>query len=284
MPDTHQCPACGRTLTLIPGWEGKKVKCPSCDTVSIAGEPLPAGPLGEVIRFRCEECDSTLQAIAARRGTKMICKTCGLQTTVPAEEPASAEDEDANMYRVSEVDESSDDPTAERCPYCEAPNRPEAIRCSACKRKLRKASVRKAAQYLGMTWTVWLSPFEWQRFTVETGKSGQPILVRERGSWLSSSPRTVVDLTKYHCLGLENEVPRERGVNWLALSLFAVTCGIIWLMLADTGSRTGTWVLRLNRHGEVDGMILCRNRNLARVHAIRDVLTAVSGLRVGRAY
>jgi hypothetical protein len=30
-------------------------------------------------------------------------------------------------------------------------------------------------------------------------------------------------------------------------------------------------------------MILYRDRNLSRVHAIRDVLTAVSGLRVSRA-
>jgi hypothetical protein len=38
-------------MTLIAGWQGKKVKCPGCDTVSIAGQPLPAGPQGEVIRF-----------------------------------------------------------------------------------------------------------------------------------------------------------------------------------------------------------------------------------------
>jgi hypothetical protein len=58
-----------------------------------------------------------------------------------------------------------------------------------------------------------------------------------------------VDLTKYACLGLENEVPRERAVNWFALTMFLFTCGFIWLILADTGSRGGTWVLRLNREG-----------------------------------
>src|SRR5262245_66389667 len=105
MHDTHQCPTCGRTMSLIAGWQGKKVKCPGCDTVSIAGEPLPVGPAGEVIYFPCEECESMLQAVAARRGTKMICKKCGLQTVVPPEEGK-------DMYRLSDVLEPIVDPTA----------------------------------------------------------------------------------------------------------------------------------------------------------------------------
>lgn len=288
MRDRHRCPTCGRTMTLVPGWQGKKVRCPDCSTLSVVGAPsqqITAAPAGK-IRFNCRECDRLLQVPVARSGSSVTCPQCGFRTEVPATDTPPADDEEADggTYQLTDADDPLDDPAAERCPFCEAALSPDAVRCPECKRRLRKRGDPRDEDVLGTTWTVWLSLFSWQRFRVEMGKSGQPILVRTNSNWFSSSPPKVVDLTKFACLGLENEVPRERGINWFALMMFLFTCGIIWLILIDTGSRRGSWVLRLNREGETDGMILYRNRNLSRVHAIRDVVTAHCGLRVGRAY
>jgi DNA-directed RNA polymerase subunit RPC12/RpoP len=110
------CPTCGHVFSVPEGQMGRRLSCPNCQCLFVAGRnaadlgsspPAPASPapprppsapasvnktvLGEIeppVRYTCPRCKASLESPTSEAGSKKPCPSCGQRLQVPAP-PAS---------------------------------------------------------------------------------------------------------------------------------------------------------------------------------------------------
>ena len=81
------CPHCGRSIGIMAVQIGRPMTCPHCRQRFQVGQPSAAGGTavhGSLFTFRCDLCQSRLEAYSSMIGRRGQCPTCGAQFTVPA--------------------------------------------------------------------------------------------------------------------------------------------------------------------------------------------------------
>ncbi len=81
------CPHCGRGIGIAAARIGHAMACPHCGKSFQVGRPSAAGGAdvhGSLFTFRCDLCQSRLEAYTSMIGRRGQCPTCGAQFTVPA--------------------------------------------------------------------------------------------------------------------------------------------------------------------------------------------------------
>ncbi|MBX9681853.1 MAG: hypothetical protein K2X38_24095 [Gemmataceae bacterium] len=109
------CPTCGHVFSVPEGQMGRRLSCPNCQCLFVAGKtaaddspaptpvaavratPAPASVnktvLGDIeppVRYSCPRCKTSLESPASESGTKKPCPSCGQRLQVPAPPPAHA--------------------------------------------------------------------------------------------------------------------------------------------------------------------------------------------------
>jgi hypothetical protein len=100
MPMIVSCNGCQKRIQLPDQFQGKAVRCPTCQQVvpvSSATAPMPnkpaapapapkppTPPAGPTITFKCRACQKSLRVPQARAGSTIKCPGCGQATAVPA--------------------------------------------------------------------------------------------------------------------------------------------------------------------------------------------------------
>jgi len=115
------------------------------------------------------------------------------------------------------------------------------------------------------------------KLTLTDNKKGQPILVKTSWTYFVSLRRTY-NLARHRSLHVDTELVRARKVDLSFVVLFILTGRFLWLLLADRGKWTGSWVLYL------DSIPLIRHRSLLLVNDIAAKLKEVAGLEIGRPF
>ncbi|MFW6154406.1 MAG: DUF4190 domain-containing protein [Planctomycetota bacterium] len=81
------CPHCGRSIGIMAVQIGQAMPCPHCRQRFQVGQPSAAGGTaahGSLFTFRCDLCQSRLEAYTSMVGRRGQCPTCGAQFQVPA--------------------------------------------------------------------------------------------------------------------------------------------------------------------------------------------------------
>ncbi|NLF30663.1 MAG: DUF4190 domain-containing protein [Planctomycetes bacterium] len=80
------CPHCGRSIGIMAVQIGRPMTCPHCRQRFQVGQPSAAAGQfahGSLFTFRCDLCQSRLEAYTGMVGRRGQCPTCGAQFTVP---------------------------------------------------------------------------------------------------------------------------------------------------------------------------------------------------------
>jgi len=81
------CPHCGRSIGIMAVQIGQSMPCPHCRQRFQVGQPSAVGGTavyGSLFTFRCDLCQSRLEAYTSMVGRRGQCPTCGAQFQVPA--------------------------------------------------------------------------------------------------------------------------------------------------------------------------------------------------------
>lgn len=153
------CSACQATMRVPAAAVGKRAKCPKC-SASFRIEPLPtqvprepaattpaqsAEARGELVRFTCDTCGTSLKVPVTAAGRRVKCRGCSAVLTVPTETraappppppPAVSDDDLLGQLGAGEAVETVRTVATKPCPHCDAPMPALATTCPACGKKL----------------------------------------------------------------------------------------------------------------------------------------------------